>query len=587
VTEIRYANLHKSPPALRVQTVGQTYGPPGGDNWQQVAVLPADTMPSGSGQYAVIVTGKIGSHLLAGTGALRGVVQLCLGTTAGARFAHMRVSHPVTELLDEWNGIPFQFVLLMSSGFPDPVQGSSFDPSSSQLCVYARTYLNGDAQSYYAEFTVADLTWLWFDLARIPNTKWTADRDTATANLVAAAPSAFTRVSPSAFGAAGQIWLNFGNVWYEPRGNMAQAPRFQFFATPDGTWASRVPRVGSHGRWGQNRFPTTGNLIEVPCLQQGCFWLYTHAGSTAKAGYSGQDPNSSARVFRWTHFAVRVDDLPDFLGRSDGGELVAGVRVDGPWRDTYVTKERPAPNPGLLTEPIVMAHLVPTFGQQAASYAAWVTEAGRPELAFGDSQCFPQADGVRGEAVSAMSFGRRTFSPLSPAMQWRIHMVGSQSLSPAALQQLYDLHFLQFHPVSDPAASSTPPYPVPLPILVVPGQQSASAAALQPPPTAPSSATTDRIQDDRPGINGGTGYVRTWPLGAKLLREFGLTWGPLAIADAQAVFDFLVANPAWRYTPPGGSALAVLNSTQPTLDADAGQLTAVVSVDVAVLVYTA
>ena len=587
MTEIRYANLHKSAPSLRVQTVGQSYGPPGGDNWQQIAVLPASSMPSGSGQYAVIVSGKIGSHLLAGNGATRGVVQLCLGTTAGARFPHMRVSHPVTEPLDAWNGIPFQFLLLRSTAFPDPVQGSSFDPATSELCVYARTYLNGDPQTYYAEFTVADLTWLWFDLARIPSTYWTADRDTTPVAPSSGTPTTWTRLDAAAAGSLGQAWLHFGNVWYEPIGNLFPATRFQFCYTRDGTLANRVCQVGNSGRWGQNRYPAAINLVEIPQIQQGCWWMHGYTNSVTKHGYTAQGASAYCLIKRWTHFGVRVDHLPDYQSSFDIGPGSAGVRVDGAWRDTYRIQERPVPSPGLLTEPIVMVHMVPTFTGTAASYAAWVTEAGRPGLAFGDSECFPVADANRNEAVSAMSFGRRVFTPLSPAMQWRTHMVGSLTQSPAALQHFHDYYFLQFHPVSDPAASSTPPVPVPIPILVVPGRQSASAAALQPPPSAPNSATQERRQDDRPGIAGGTGYVRTWPLGAKLLREFGLSWGPMPLSQAQAVFDFLVANPAWRYTPPGAAAIAVLNSTAPTLDADAGQLVAVVTVDVAVLAFTA
>jgi len=593
MAEIRYAGLWKSPEAIRVTTIGTQPGPPGGDGWAMLASLPVDALPAGSGQYAVIVSGRIGDVLLTGGQPITGVMQVCLGTVGGTRHPRFRVSVPLAIPLGWRDGIPFQFMLLISSTIADTLFGSSIDPATTQLAVWGRVSTNGEPQTYYAEFTVADLSWLWFDLARIPSGHWQADEVDSDVVLGTNPPTNHTRIASAAAGGDGETWLHFANVWYEPRIHLAQAPYFRFGVTPDGTNDAFLTRVGNVdiatapaglpakvGRFGLNQFPAQSVLQEVPQCSHGGFWVHENTTATTKPAYYGHGPTTIVHRYRW--LGIRIDTLPDVRWRYEAGPLPAGVRITDDWSSQYVTVERPAA--GILTDPIVMVHQTGRF-LGAQSYGTWVTEAGNGKtLAFGDRDCFPRADQQRGEAVSAWTIGRRQFQVASPAMQWRTHLVGSPG-STAALKETCDLTLVQFHPVRDPENLTDPPGSLPPPIIVVPGKQAADAASLPAPPALPNANPQERGLESRGSIRGATGYRRTWPLGAKVLRMFSVTWGPLDLTLARQVFDFLRANPAWRYTPPRGAAIAVLSTSPPEL-APADHRNATVSVEVVVLAFT-
>lgn len=595
MTEIRYAGLWKSPETLRVQSQGTQPGPPLGDGWTMLASIRPSAFPAGSGQYAIIVSGRIGDVLLTGGTPLRGVMQVCLGTVGGTKHPRFRVSVPLFRPLGMHDGTPFQFLVLISSSFADTLFGSSINPTTTELAVYGRVFTNSDAQNYYAEFTVADLTWLWFDLARIPSGHWAADELDSDVVLGTSAPTNHTRIAPSPFGANGETWLQFANVWYEPRIYLAQAPYFRLGVTPDGTNDNFITKVGNVdrvvapgglpayvGRHGITSYPNAGVMYEIPQMQHGGFWVHQLTNSTTRPAYYGHGPTTM--VHRYRSFSVRIDTLPDVRWRYEAGPLPAGVRITDDWSAQRLTIERPEPVPGILTEPICMVHQTGRF-LGAQSYGTYVTEAGsEPTVAFGDHNCFPRADQALGEAVSSWAIGRRIFQTTSPAMQWQAHLVGSPG-STAALKEVCDFTFVQFHPVRDPANLTDPPGTPPSPIIVVPGKQAPDAASLSPPPFPPNANPSQRGLDDRPAIQGATGYRRDWPLGAKVLWQYSLTWGPLPAADADDVFEFLRAHPAWRYTPPRRAAVAVLNLGAPQIE-PAGHRAAIVSVDVGVLAFT-
>lgn len=591
MTEIRYAELHASPPLQTVQTVGTAAGPSGGDNWTQLASLPENKM-AGTSQYAVIVTGKIGNIRLVGTGASKGMVQVCLGTTAGTRLADCRVAIPVQQasvLNSPLLGLSFQFLVLISSAFPDPVLGSSFNPSGSQLCLFARTYTNGDAQTYAVQFDVADVNWLWFDLGEIPSGHWEASTMVGTNPFPTTVPTTWQQLGPT-FGGAGQQWLHFSNVWYETLSN-ALSPRFSFGISADGTSGSIVKKVGNSGRWGRNRTPLVAGSTETANVQVGCFWTHTNAGATTKWGYNVWEPAPATSVGkRWRHLAIRIDPLTDVRVRQQAGpDLIAQSIAVPTWPDQFLTIERPAV--GLLTEPIVLAHGTvhhnpPPLFSPTAAYGCRIFEfSPNDPIPIGDLACFPQSDAWRGEAASSMAFGRRTFQTLSPAMQWRVSFPGDDVFASPVLQQVFDFAFVAFHPVRDPENVTTGPgSPLP-PLLLVPGKQSPDPGSLSAPPHAPSGDPLERGNLERNEIRGGTGYARGWPMGAKALRVMTVNWGPLSETDAAALFTFLRDTPAWRYTPPRSPALAVLTISRPEMSPTSHR-TFSITVDVAVLVWT-
>lgn len=593
MTEIRYAELHASPPLQTVQTVGTTAGPSGGDNWTQLASLPESKM-AGTSEYAVLVTGKIGRVQLAGTGASKGMLQLCLGTTAGTRLPEFRVNIPVDQaplLSAQLSGLPFQFLLFVSTAIPDSVLGSSFNPASSQLCLWGRTYTNGDAQTYAVTFVVADVNWLWFDLGEIPSGHFAISSMVGTNPFPTTAPTAWQHMGASAFGGAGQQWLHFSNVWYETLGYAALSPRFTFGISADGSASSVVKKVGNSGRWGRNRTPFVAGATETAMVQIGCLWTHTNAGATTKFGYHVWEPAPATSVGkRWRHLAIRIDTLTDVRVRQQAGPDLLAQTISAPtWPENFLTIERPAA--GILTNPIVIAHGVvhhnppPTFDPQAGfAVRAFDGSPGDP-FALGDSACFPQSDAPRGEACSSIGFGRRPYQVLSPAMQWRVSFPGDDVFASSTLQPVYDFCFVTFHPIRDPENVTTGPGSPLTPLVLVPSKQSPDPGSLSLPPHAPNADPLERGILERNKVEGVTGYSRSWPMGARALRVMTVSWGPLPESQAQAVFAFLRDNPTWRYVPPRSSALAVLSTSRPVLS-PASHRSFTITIDVAVLVWT-
>lgn len=580
MVEIRYAELVQAPPTLTVASMGTGSGPPGGSGWQIVHVLPTTNMLAGARQYAFVITGKIGRRQTNGSGIANGMFQVCLGTTAGARFGHHRASHTVALPLGADDGIPFMFLVICTTSFPDQVLGSSFDPAATELCIWARTFLNNDPQTYVAQFDVCDLKWLWWDLSAIPSGHW-AVQSVSAGNLLPSAAGAFSALS-SPIGAAGEQWLHFQNVWYEPRVYNQPATQWSMGYTPDGTVPSYVVRIGAAG-WGMSRVPPVGGLSELGQIQQGGFWVHTHANSTTRAAAGGWSPSPGSTMFwRYNHLAVRIDTLTDVRARAEAGILLVGAPAWTPAvLDTAITIERPAA--GILTEPIVLVHGVMreapgTFGGHGARV---FEHDGGPW--FGE-QVAPQVESSRGEGASSIAMGRRPFMVTSPAIQWKVGFAGSAG-APATPQVLRDFQFVAFHPVRDPENITTPPGGLPAPLVAVPDRQAPAVGSLLDPPYPPSSARPQRIRHERPAIRGVTGYRRSWPLGAKPLAELSLQWGPMPRAQGQEVFDFLRANLSWRYTAPRTAAVAVMSTTPPQM-ADVDHRNVTVAVDIAILTFT-
>lgn len=581
MTEIRYAGLVQAPQRLVVNSVGATNA----TGWQLVHVLPATSMPSGAREYAILVQGQFSNRQTAGTGQQSGVLQVCLGLTDGTRFTNYRASHTITQALPADEGIPFQFLVLIQSGIPDVLLGSSFNPAAGELCLWARTYTNGDPQTYSASFEVEGLSWLWWDLTAIPSGHWTCGRSLPPAGspIVLANRGDHLMLS-SAFGAPGQTWLCFQNVFYEPRVHNQPAPQFLMGPASDGTMVTFVPRIGSAG-WGMSRVaagPPAGFQTEFAQLQQGGFYTVELTTSTTRIYIDPWAPAPCVAWVRRAHwFAVRIDTLADMRRNSFGVVAAGGPMTTDAWRTTSLALERPAV--GTIVEPIVMAHGVARLlPGQFGGCALRVLEAGT-DAWFGQTAA-PQIDAGRFEGASGMAFGRRVFQVGSPAIQWRLTHASSAN-TPAAPQTLVDGELVAFHPVRDPENTTTPPGSLPSPIILVPDRQAPDVGSLAQPPHRPSAARPQRARDERPAIRGSTGYRRSWPLGASVLRELSLQWGPMPRAEGQAVFDFLRANQVWAYLPPTGALVAVGNLGNPELVA-ADHRNVTVAIDVALLTWT-
>lgn len=580
MTEIRYCGLTTAPQRLVVTGMGSGAN----DGWQIVHVLPAQSMPNGARQYAIAVQGQFSHRQTNGTGILRGMFQVCLGRTDGTRYPHYRASHTIGLPLGVDDGIPWQFLVLITSGLPDVGIGGSIDPAAGELCIWARSTWNGDPQTYQAGFDVEGLSWLWWDLTAIPSGHATWGRYLPAGPVVLPSVPGLAVVTSGAFGGDGETWLAFQNVWYEPRGYNQPAPQFAMGQAADGTVGTFLARIGSTG-WGMSRVPpfvSVDTLAEVGQVQQGGFWTIPTTGTATRMIIGAWAPAPGVVWIRRAHwFAVRIDTLEDMRRASFATTPLGGPMTGEAWRATSLTLERPAA--GTLVEPIVMAHGVARLPVGAfGGMGVRVLE--QQEGSWFGATAAPQIEPARGEGCSSMAFGRRLFQVGSPAIQWRLAQAGSAGAPPSP-QPMADGEIVAFHPVRDPEHITTPPGGLPSPIVLVPDRQAPDVGSLPEPPHRPAAARSQRARNERPAIRGATGYRRSWPLGASVLRELSLQWGPMPRAEGEAVFDFLRANQVWAYLPPAGDLAAVGNLTNPELAAvDHRNVT--VSIDVALLTWT-
>lgn len=581
MTEIRYCELVQTPDPQLVQGFGTSTN----DGWMDLVGLPPSKMPTGARQYAVLVSGKITQQQLVGTGASRGRAEVRLGTRAGTRHPDFFVTVPVRNVCQAGGGIPFQFLFLVTADVADSLFGSSIDLSTNELCLWARTFQNGDPMTYAHEFAVSDVSWLWWDVTSIPTEHRFAHQFATAAAVPTTLPSTWEQVTPT-FGAAGEQWLHFSNVDYVPTIVNRQAARFQIGISADGTTSSIESKIGTV-RFGQNRTPAT-LAAEPTFCQQGAWWVHTNAGATTRAGIRGVEqggasaPSGTTRR-RWRHFAVRIDTLLDVHHlRITQQALGVAESEKAIWSTIAATIERPAA--GILTEPIVMLQGLNGFVlPQLVAYGARVFENGDATRGLRES-VFPEANSAVLEGVAAFGVGRRIFQVLSPAIQWKAVFVGYPG-TPLTATNVNDIEFLTFHPVRDPENVTTGPGTAPAPVLLNPGTQAPAPASLPLPPTLPNADPQERGTIERNQIRGVTGYRRGWPMGPRAMRQLSVQWGPIGDDAARDLFTWLQQNRLWRLAPPKSQAMSVLSTSRPEMAA-AGHRVWVVRVDVVVLRWT-
>lgn len=584
---IRYGDIHREPAVATVTGMSQMPGPPGGDGWQVAARLPQSSLPAGTGRYAILVTFRVQNVQVLGAVPLHGVIQVCLGTTAGTISSNHEVRIAAREALPLIEGIPLQIAMVMNvaPSISDPTFGASWNNASGfEFCLYARTFWNGDPLAYSVTFEVADVTWLWWDTDRIPAADILCER------YAPASPPALT-LSPVALyqninspGSSGQKWLHFVNIVYRPlvAGAVQFAPSFQFGYVGGG--GSFTPKVGSNGRWGQARGQSSASAANVR-LHQGAFWYGVQPSGTFLPAVLGNDRMGALPqtiIERYTYVGIRLDNLLDVLARTDVVVANATGNLTGTpiWSEKYVAMERPGT--GIISAPCVMAHgIAQTSGRQAYGMIL-DTDLGQGLSYLNGCD---QGDGGRLEGVSTMAFSALGLAAGQPDLQYRAHFSGSFTAPPLALD-VRDVSIVAFNLVRDPDV--TPVFPiVPAPVVLVPGKESADAAQLNPLPFAPNAAMSEDAALDFARIDGATGYARTWPLFAKVRRTFSLTWNPISEANATTLLAFLVANVAFRLTPPRGAAIAVVALEQPEMAQNpSGGPTYSVSLRVAELIYT-
>lgn len=581
MTEIRYGDIVNQPGLRHVTGMGSVLGPRGGDGWQIVARLPGSSLPAGTGRFVIMVNGTMGQIHVTGGTPVNGHLQVCLGHASGFKSAlyHQKIS--AREALGALDGIPFQFLMVQSASpsIVDPDFGATFPNTGEEWCIWARTYYAGDPQNYTVEFDIGNVSWLWLDSDRIPAADLLCEVKTTAVNLTTTPVS--VAVNLNAPGTAGQLWLHFQNITYIPRTHGGlQAPGFQF-GYYDATFVQ--PRVGTNWRWGQAR---TNQLFLDTQLCQGAFWCQVQPAGVFFPACDGWDRQQllglSTTVTRYAYVGLRLDNLLDVLVRNETEvlQVTTNVASNPPYGSRYVTLERPAT--GIMSAPVVLAHgIVQTTGDQSYDCAIW-TNGGQ---IFDNVDLFARSNGAKLEGVSCMAFSQQGLSRSMPDLQYRAVFVGGLA-APNVSLAVRDFCIVQFNMVRDPdVLPSEPPATAP-PIILVPGRESAAPGSLALPPVLPDAAVNEQVESAVAGIAGATGYKRGWPQWVKHRRPFTLRWSPMKASDADALQAFLHANAAFRYQPPRGDAIAVVQIDPVELQPVSGHLWSL-QLRVAELIFTA
>jgi hypothetical protein len=580
VVAIRYGDLINDDQLTTVASVGSVLGPPGGDGWQIVSTLPAARLPAGVGQYAILVFGKVGGTLTPGPVApLNGVLQVCLGSTAGTQHPSYVHTLSLRDALPGTDAMPFAFMALISTPVNDPLWGASWDNSTGfEFCLWARSFRNTDAATYAPSFKVSDVAWLWWDLGNIPAGDFLV-QDLSTPTTLTNTLAGIFNSNQLPSGAAAQKWLTFMHVAYSPRSIAATtaAPSFRFGYTTAAGYGTFVPRVGSNELWGQLRQLPTGGAIfagglPAPTYQQACLWYESLPGAVYVPSLMAHDRNASAGagtiVHRVRTCSIRLDHLYDVLARTDVevGEITTWLAGGDVLTSRSITLERPAS--GLISEPICLATGIV---QQQHRHAYDLALATNLRMLRPVPAQITQIDRGLQESTSVFAFATQGLAPSMPDLQYRTLWTSPVHGFPTAWA-IRDVSIVQFHLVRDANVLPTDPPTAPAPILLVPGRESPDAASLELPPLAPNAETGEESGLEFAAIAGATGYRRRWPLFSRPRRVFTIAWAPITKDQSDELFAFLVANPAWQYVPLRGAAVAVLSLDPPDVVMDGGGL---------------
>lgn len=578
-------------------------------NFQRIATLPHLTMPTGARSYAIIVRGMIHNirNATATPAWTRGMAEICLGTTAGRVASQDLVQIMLEPALGPRTSIPFELMLVTDAANE---WGATLSISSSlQVCLYARIDRNRDTdagQQY--SYQVSNVEWLWLDRTAIPAGDIVVQSPTPGTSSPLISPGVngltstpFVCTFPTQAGTASQKWLHFLHWRYQPAlGNgtttIPTAPRFsagQYLPAtttydykvgtgPDAT----APRLGL-----ARNFPTNlGNIRLRPIMRQTAWWYQVNPSTgtwfpTFRAvqptPYVGTGQQLAQVVVDWS-VALRLDLLDDVLARTETSwPALTGNRYQSAPAEgaAYLALERPAT--GSPTAPVIMARgIVQT--RHAQDYCLEIySNTGSP---ISTSTVHSRSDAGAGEGVLLSTMSRLGLAGTTSAIQYRTRWTGGEYADQESIA-VRDVQILQLNLVAgvdpDPTLPAVASY-----LTLTPGRESANPATLSPLPIAPDAEQSEDATVATEAIAGSTGYVRTWPLFARVRRQFSLQWSALSGANATTVADFLVANPAFRFRPHReGADIAVVQLDAPNVEQVSGHVYAV-GVRVAELIWT-
>lgn len=573
MTTIRYGDVRNDGSAqVTSMAAGPGYTP--ADGWQIVSRLPASALPAGTTRLGLFASFKVANIRRTGTQApQRGVIQVALGTDTGSISPLHEVRIAASESVPDIDGLQQQIAMVQnfSPAIVDPFFGATWtNGTSPEICIWARCHWNGDAPNYSVTFAVADITWLWFDMDAIPAGDVLAERwSPATPQALTASITGLYR-NLNTPGSAGQKWLHFHNVVYRPGPLAGIAPCFRFGYSPSaGSFTGFVTKVGT-SRWGQ----CTTSLYQqsAPRLHQGCFWYAEQPAGVFSPGLMAFDRQTAVPtlVERYTYVGIRLDHLYDLLVRTEEVLPAAAASVLYQGTPPFTALERTA---SILSEPAIFGHgVVDTGGRQAFDCSVRTNRGDFPA----QSDAFAQADATRLEGTSSFAIGRHGIPRGSPALQYRAYFRGGLSVPSHALLTVRDFLLLQVNLVRDPEIIGVEPVAPGNPIVITPGREGPSLGSLLALPVQPDAAHPEEASTpSSASIAGATGYRRGWPLFVAVRGQWALVWSRLRPEQADELFAFLAANPAFRWRPHREAELSVIQVSRPELDQVSGHVQSV------------
>lgn len=572
--DVLWGGLQVDAASVTSPNTGAQPGPIGGDGWSVIGRLSKDKLIANRA-YVFVVSGTICNIQRVGGQPINGLCQVALGDPSG-------LVHPgyCAELSVNWDttyeqGQPFQFLVIFDPGYgiADPAWGARW-PNTEDLCLYGRTYTNGDVQNYAVTFDVRGVSWLWFDIDVIDGTRHFVDQDWPTSPHVQVQAGGFQdwHLGPSMPGNAGEKWVHFVNLDFTPLSDSVNI-YLQHGASTTPSMAGFVPKIGAR-TWGcRSRGPNTGTAPRWPRMHFGSFCNQTRAAGSLYWGLRG---NGEALLWRWRHFAIRLDEMPEFNALSATG-VVSTPPDYGPRQIVH----EPPPMTGLIARPAYLASMTPTSYLPETTHKLQLrTRSGR---LLWDG--FPIAK-LSGEGVPV--FGAAEFG-LGPGDGPRYeNLVWQEWPAPPSLYQIDDIEFLQVWLLKDPSIQPPDPYPTLDPVYIVPTREGADVGSLSDLPVEPSGSVAMEVEQPEAGTVGVTGVTRRWPLFTGPRRTWTIEW-PALTGDEHADLDaFLRANVVFRWRPPQESAaIAVIALGNPEWEmVDPANLIRSGSMRVAELVFT-
>lgn len=579
MVEILYGGVHTDPGTASVTGVGSTNGPGGGDGWQVAATLPTAKLPSDSSiRLALVVKGRIGTIRHSGAEPFNGVVQVALGWSGSSsrispwHLQNLSVREERHTVGGAMDGFAFCFLMVQcaSPSITDPTFGATWDTTAGKvLTLWARTYLNGDSP-FSVQFEVSDVQWLWFDMDAIPSTDQLAEDYLPSTPVLLTTATSNLYLNTNAPGTEGEKWLHLFRVFYEPRSAGQAAPWFQFgYSTTPASFTGFVAKVGTSGRWGQNRAAQYRAGPQQVALSQGGMWYGVQPSGTFLPAvrcadrYSGVAAGTQTRVRRYTYVGIRLDNLLDVLSTTDDFVERASVNFFNPttnWTQAYVPLERPAT--GVVSVPTVFVHGVVDAVVGESQAAAIQTEL--QSFHFPGGFCW--VDAAKQEAMSVMAWRETPWSPTAPDVQLRALFPGGL-WNPNSVRDVRDVSMVTAYLVRDPEYLPTAPGTVPAPVAINPGREGPALSGLPEPPLShDAEIAEDVVAPEFARVDGDTGYSRSWPMFTVPRRRFLLRWS-VAEASLASLVEFLQDNRTFKVTPPeGGSMVAVSRISDVTVE---------------------